>query len=76
MPSYLILDHSTAKCPDGSKHKIEFIYFLGAVCRDILLCQEALKEVAQHLDHTLLWDWNYLLKSAERGEREKEREKS
>lgn len=67
MPSYLILDHGTAKCPDGSKHKIEFIDFLGAVCRDSLLCQEALKEVAQHLDHALLWDWDYLLKSAEGG---------
>lgn len=61
--SYLILDHCSTKSPDGSKHKIKLIGFLGAVCRDVLLGQEAFEKVAQHLNHALLWDWNYLLKS-------------
>lgn len=65
-PSYLILDHCSAKSPDGSKHKIKLVGFLGAVCRDVLIGQQTLEKVAQHLNHALLWDWNYLLKSAER----------
>lgn len=63
---YLILDHCSTKSPDGSKYKIKFIDFLGAVCRDVLRGQETLKKVAQHLYHALFWDWNYLLKSAKR----------
>lgn len=64
--SYLILDHRSTKCPDGSKHKIQLIGFLGAVCKDVLLGQETLKKVAEHLHRTLLWDRYYLLKSAKR----------
>lgn len=64
--SYLILDHCSAKSPDGSKHKIQLVGFLGAVRRDVLLGQETFEKVAQHLDHALLWDRNYLLKSAKR----------
>ena len=52
--SYLILDHCSAKSPDGSKHKIKLIGFLGAVCGDVLLGQETLEKVAQCLNHALL----------------------
>lgn len=62
--SYLILDHCSTKSPDGSKHKIQLIGFLEGVRGDVLLGQETLEKVAQHLDHALFWDWNYLLKSA------------
>lgn len=64
--SYLILDHCSTKSPDGSKHKIELIGFLGAVRGDVLFSQETLEKVAECLHHALLWDWYYPLKPAQR----------
>ena len=60
------MDQCSTKSPDGSKHKVKLVGVFGAVCGDVLLGQQTLKKVAQHLNCALLWDWNYLLKSEER----------
>lgn len=59
---YLVLEHGAAKGPDCSKDKVELINFLCTVWWGVFWGQQTLQQVAQHLDHALFWDGNYLLK--------------
>lgn len=63
---YLVLEHGSPKGPDCSKNKIELIKFLGTVWWGVFWSQQALQQVAQHLDHTLLRDGDDLFKPEQR----------
>ena len=60
----LILEKCATKRPNCRKHKVEFVKIFRAIFWGIFWCEENFQEVAEHLNHGLLRDWNYRLKSA------------
>lgn len=61
--AYLILESTASKGPDSSKHKVQLVQLFGAVWWGVLGCEEAVKQVAQHLNVTHLHNWRDLLEA-------------
>ncbi len=52
--THFIFEKESSKGPNGSKNKVEFIYFLGSVRRSVFWGQQGLQQVAQSLYHAHL----------------------
>ena len=65
--THLVLEHGTSKCPNCSKHKIEFIYFFGSIVGDVCRCEQGLQEEAEGLDHAGLCDRSHFLEANSQG---------
>ena len=61
--THLILEHAAAEGPDAGEDEVEFVQLLGAVRGRVLLRQQALQQVAQHLHVRDLHDGRDLLEA-------------
>ena len=60
---YLVLKHTSTKCPDSSKDEVEFIKFFVAIRRSVLWREQDLQQVTQCLNHTDVYNWSYFLET-------------
>ena len=49
------MEKGTTESPNGGEDEVEFVQVLGAVGRGVLGGEDHFQQVAQHLDHRLLW---------------------